>query len=264
MEEKPRQTKEEILRLMGPYLDDELGVKDALEVEAHIARDPECRAEFERLTALKRALRERLGGTEVRAPERLRRRVEKLFRAERRRGRRWVPAALAAAAALVLVVGGWAAYQRAMMLPSQLLADTLMIYRVQRQSPLDLQTSDTQKVTLWLNELFQQDVRPVNLVRGDLMGARVCLLGGRKGAYLRFKVGGRYAGLFIRESDAIPYKLPMVPSIRLQEREIFEVKKEGFHLAFWKTGMWFYALVLEDMHEPDMIPRILAPPTVSF
>ena len=260
MEDKPRMTREELLRLIGPYLDDELGVKDALEVEACIAQHPECRAEFERMAALKRALRERLGGADVRAPELLRRRVENLFRAERRRQRRWLPAALAAAAALALMVGGWTAYQRAMMLPSQLVADTLMIYRVQRQSPLDLQTGDHQRAIVWLNELFQQDVRPVNLLRGDLMGTRVCLFGGRKGAYLRFMVGGRHAGLFIRESEAMPYRLPMMPSFRAQGLEVYETQQEGFHLAFWKRGMWFYALVIEDMHERNMVPRLIMPP----
>jgi len=262
VEEKPRLAKEEILRLIGPYLDDELGVKDALEVEACIARDPECRAEFERLAALKRALRERLGGT--RAPDLLRKRVEKALRAERRRQRRWLPAALSAAAALVLAVGGWTAYQRAMMLPSQLVADTLMIYRVERQNPLDLKSGDVRTVGLWLSERFQQNVMPMNLVKGDLMGVRLCPFGGQRGAYLRFMVGGRNAGLFISESKGMPYELPMIPSVRFGGLEIFEARKDGFHLAYWKTGMWFYALVIEDMHEPDMLPRILAPPTASF
>lgn len=257
MEDKPRLTKEEILRLMGPYLDDELGVKDAIGVEACIAQHPECRAEFERLAALKRALRERLGGT--RAPDLLRKRVEKALRAERLRQRRWLPAALSAAAALALVVGGWTAYQRTMMLPSQLLADTLMIYRVERQNPLDLQSGDVRRVALWLTERFQQNVAPMTLVRGDLVGVRLCPFGGKRGAYLRFRVGGRNAGLFIGESKGMPYKLPMVPSIRAHGLEIFETRKDGFHLAFWKTGMWFYALVLEDMHEPDMLPRLILP-----
>lgn len=264
MEDKPRMTKEEILRLIGPYLDDELGVKDALEVEACIARDQDCRAEFERLAALKRVLRERLGGADVRAPELLRKRVQRAFRDERRRHRRWVPAALSAAAALVLLIGGWTGYHRAMSLPSQLVADTLMVYRIERQNPLDLKSGDVRDVALWLNERFQQNVSPMRLVKGDLLGVRMCPFGGQRGAYLRFMVGGRNAGLFISESEGMPYKLPMVPSLRLQGLEIFEVRKDGFHLAFWKTGMWFYALVLEDMHEPDMLPRLLTPPTALF
>ncbi|MBI3024177.1 MAG: hypothetical protein HYY66_00605 [Candidatus Tectomicrobia bacterium] len=263
MEEKPQMTKEEILRLIGPYLDDELGVKDALEVEACLAQHPECRAEYERMAALKRVLRERLGGADTRAPDLLRKRVEKALRAQRRRQRRWLPAALSAAAALALMVGGWTAYQRTMMLPSQLLADTLMIYRVERQNPLDLRSGDVRNVALWLTERFQQNVSPMNLVKGDLVGVRLCPFGGQKGAYLRFRVGGRNAGLFISESKGMPYKLPMVPSIRAHGLEIFETRKDGFHLAFWKTGMWFYALVLEDMHEPDMLPRLILPPAAS-
>ena len=175
-----------------------------------------------------------------------------------------MPALVSAAAALALMIGGWAAYQRAMMLPSQLIADTLMIYRVERQNPLDLQSGDIQNVVHWLSERFQQNVGPMSLVRGDLMGVRLCPFGGQKGAYLRFMVGGRNAGLFIGETQGMPYKLPMVPSLKVQGLEIFETRKEGFHLAFWKTGMWFYALVLEDMHEPGMLSRIIAPPAAAF
>jgi len=252
--------KEEAMRLIGPYADDELGVKDALDVQAWIARDPDCRAEYEQVASLKRALRERLGGADVRAPEALRLRVQKALRAERRLQRRWMPAALAAAAALALVVGGTAIYQRVMMLPRQLIADTLMIYRVERQNPLDLQSGDVRNVALWLSEKFQQDVTPMNVVKGDLIGVRLCPFGGQKGAYLRFKISGRNAGLFISESQGMPYRLPLVPSIRAHGLEIFETRQNGFHLVYWKTGMWFYTLVLEDAHDRDMILRLIQPP----
>ncbi len=239
--------KDEALRYIDAYVDDELGVKDTLEVQAWIGRDAECRAEFERIVALKRALKERMGREEeAHVPDLLRRRVLKVLRRERWRQNYSFRSSLAAAAGIVLLLVGWTAYNRTMVMPSRLVADTIMIYRVEIQNPLDFRSGDIQKVASWLNERFQQEVKPIEFQKGELLGVRLCPFAGKKGAFVRYRVNGRNMALFIGESKSIPYSLPMVPSFRMAGQDVFAAENEGFQLAFWKRGMWFYALVVED------------------
>jgi len=237
--------REDALRFIDAYVDDELGVKDALEIQAWIARDSEFREEYERIVALKSALREKLGGEEVQAPEMLKRRVMREFRRARWQQTGWLRPALAAAAAVVLVLG-WAGYHRAVAVPRPLVADTMMVYKVEMQNPLDYRSSDIQEVSSWLQERFQQEVKPPIFKEGRVVGVRLCPFLGKKGAAVIYRVGGRNIALFIGERKGLPYAMPMLPSFKVAGRGVYEAEQDGFRLAFWSKGMWFYALVAED------------------
>ncbi len=57
-----KMTRDEALRLIDAYVDMELDVKETIEVQSWIGRDEVCRAEFERICALKKALAEKMAG----------------------------------------------------------------------------------------------------------------------------------------------------------------------------------------------------------
>ncbi len=177
----------------------------------------------------------------------LKKRIRKLARRERMKRSRWVRPSIAAAAVALLVLG-MGFYQRAMSVPAALVARTMEVYRVEVTNPLDFRSGDVRKVAAWLEDKFQKEVRPLVFTggKGNLLGVRLCPFAGQKGAFVRYRSNGHTLALFIGPSESISYSLPMIPSFRLWGQNIHVTEKDGFQLAFWKKGMWFYALVLED------------------
>ncbi|MDA1001578.1 MAG: hypothetical protein O2807_13815 [bacterium] len=252
--------KGDVFRYIDAYVDNELDVKDALEVQGWIERDASCRAEYERVAALKRALFGNLGGPAPPAPELLKKRIQKTLRSERVRQIPWLRPALAAAAALVLVVFGVNFYQRALSVPQAMVADTMMIYRVEVGNPLEVQSGDIRRVAGWLQQNFQQEIRPIAFEgsQATILGARLCPFGGQKGAFVRYRRSDdRDMALFIGRSDGMPYKLPMFPSLRVKGQDIYLAKSGGFRLVFWEKGVWFYALVLEGEMDKEGVRKML-------
>src|SRR5439155_23522786 len=97
----------EASQLIGPWVDDELDVRSAVEVEGHVARCPECGREKNELLALRDTARERLPRYEL-SPQLERRLWEQVRQAaakERPRPRRWLrEAGLMAVAASVAII----------------------------------------------------------------------------------------------------------------------------------------------------------------
>ncbi len=256
-------TREDALRFIDAYVDNELDVKDALEIQAWIEKDGACREEHDRVLAMKSMLRERLGEEGGAASDMLKVRVKKAMRREGLRRSVWIRPSVAAAAAVVFLVLGWAGYQRAMAVPAPLVADTMMIYRVETGNPLDLRSSDIQEVSSWLAQKFQQEVTMVEL-KGGLLGARLCPFAGQKGVMVRYVHKDKGMALFIGPASGIRYSLPVVASFKVNGHKVFEAEKEGYRLAFWKKGLLFYALVVENGSRRDVIRDILGRGTFKF
>ena len=257
--------RDDAIRFIDAYIDNELDVKDALEIQSWIERDEVCRAEYERVLALKQMLRSKLAEEGPGASDLLRHRVKKAIRREGLRQTVWFRPSVAVAAAITFLVLGWAGYQRAVAVPAPLVADTMMIYRVETGNPLDVRSGDIQKVSSWLAQKFQQEVSTLELKgQGEVLGARLCPFAGQKGAMIRYRRKNKDMALFIGDGSAIRYSLPMVPSFRVNGQNIYEAEKDGFQLAFWRKGMWFYALVLENGTGRNEIKDVLTQGTFKF
>ncbi|MDP7664510.1 MAG: hypothetical protein QF451_14880 [Nitrospinota bacterium] len=97
-----------------------------------------------------------------------------------------------------------------------------------------------------------------------MVGARLCPFAGQKGAMVRYLRNNKNMVLFIGEASGIRYSLPMIASFRVNGHKIFQAEKDGFKLAFWRKGMWFYALVLENGPGKNEISSILTQTTFKF
>ena len=97
----------EASQLIGPWVDDELDVRAAMQIETHVARCPECGRERDELLTLRDTARDRLPRPDLspQLEERLWKKVRAAAVPERPRVRRWArEASLMAAAACVAVV----------------------------------------------------------------------------------------------------------------------------------------------------------------
>ncbi len=103
-------TQEEAVRYIDAYIDNELDVKDALEIQGWIEKDEVCRTEYERILALKEMLRGKLGEEGPGASNLLKHRVRKAIRREGLRQTVWFRPSVAAAAVITFLVLGWAGY----------------------------------------------------------------------------------------------------------------------------------------------------------
>ena len=255
--------REDVVRFIDAYVDNELDVKEALEVQAWIERDEDCRAEYERIIALKEMLRGQDHEVGPVASDLLKHRVKKAIRREGLRKTVWFRPSAVAAAVAAFVVLGWAGYQRVAVVPAPLVSDTIMVYRVETGNPLDLKSGNFQQVSTWLAQKFQQKVSTLEL-KGEMLGARLCPFAGQKGAMISYRHKSKNMALFIGDASAIRYDLPMLASFRINGQKVFEAEKDGFRLAFWRKGMWFYALVLEGVEGQEDIRGIMSQGTFKF
>ena len=95
-------THDEFQDLIHPYVDGELDIVNARELEKHLADCPECRALEQRVRTLSAGLQQ--SGAAHRAPAHLRRSVRRALRKEAKESdaRLWIPLAVAACAIVLL------------------------------------------------------------------------------------------------------------------------------------------------------------------
>ena len=256
--------RDDALRLLDAFVDNELDVKDALEVQALLEQDDSLRDEYDRMLTLKSTLRHKIGEGGPNAPELLKKRVIKSMRRESIRRNFWYRPSIAAAAAISAFLLGWGAFQRAVVVPAPLVADTLMIYRVEIGNPLDIRSKNLKTVSSWLGEKFQGEVETLSFQDGDILGARLCPFTGQKGVFVRYRLKGKNVALFIGKSSGMPYSLPLISSFEVKGNKIYEAEKDNFRLAYWKRGIWFYALVLEDGGNSQELQNLLNRSTFEF
>ncbi len=256
--------KDDAIRLVDAFVDNELDVKDALEIQALVEEDASFREEYERVLALKSVLRLKIGEEGPSAPGLLKKRVMRSMHRESMRRNVWFRPSIAVAAAISALVLGWGAFQRAVAVPAPLVADTMMIYRVESGNPLDIRSNNLNTVSSWLGEKLQGEVKTLSFQGGDILGARLCPFAGQKGVFVRYRFRGKNVALFIGKSSGIPYSLPLFSTFEVKGNKIYEAEKDNFRLAYWKKGIWFYALVLEDGGDSGELRDILSRSTFEF
>ncbi|QRM44329.1 anti-sigma factor [Rhizobium sp. BG4] len=245
MSDTPKQGCDQWGPVLHAFIDGELDLVRAAELEAHLAGCPDCRAEMERV----RGVRQRIGrdGVRFKMPEEVRAQVLTALSREQAAGlqaqrrvetaspwsrffrfvRDWsfVPSLAALAASAMLFVNAPA--------PELGIQDQLLASHVQSMLAdhlVDVQTSNQHTVKPWFNGRIDFSP-PVNDLAKDgfpLVGGRVDYIGGRVVAALVYRRNGHVINLFVwpqtagRQTDS---------------------EHDGYNMAKWSAnGLVFWAV----------------------
>lgn len=245
-------TCQEFLRALDPYLDDELSVMGTLRVQGHLIRCESCRKVAESEALLHDLVAADAIGEE--APPALRalilQRVSTappVLGGARTRSRRpgLRQASLAVAAILGLLVG-------VLMIPESRGPENLppiaaevaakhLLYSDGAGATLQMTTSDTSRMTLWLERHLGFSVKLPLLARpGErLVGGRVSSVADAPAAYLLYERGRRQISLFITE---FPPPTLFGGTRRVVEGvELYTAALRGITLVWWEDGERLYA-----------------------
>jgi anti-sigma factor RsiW len=223
-------------------------------VDAHLGECEACRREDAVERALSAALGERL--PKPRAPEALRRSIEKRFVAESprpsagirrvRRGPLFASAAFAAAVAAALLLGR--PHGSDPMLAEAVNDHLRVLYS---DHPVEIESGGIHQVKPWFTGRL--DFAPVTAFAGDdefpLQGGAVSYFVDRKAATFIFKRRLHVITLFVFRSEGLPWAALATQPVG-EARGTLETSR-GFHVLMWKKGDLGYALV------SDVDPRDL-------
>jgi anti-sigma factor RsiW len=207
-------------------------------IEAHLPHCPECRAQIHALTALRERLRAEVHQTE--APPYLRREVEEILK------RRWRPAMVRpkvrmvayAAAAILLVVLGFAIWENRSSRPSNLAMTPKTAYikdhiaYVQGRDDKENITDEITALETWLMAKLDFAAQLPQWETATLLSGRPCSIQGKKVALIRYKIGGHEASLYIH------------PAAISDNSDGIAMDRVGnFHVATWRQHNLDYVLV---------------------
>jgi anti-sigma factor RsiW len=235
----------EIQQLLPAYVDQELGIVDALAVERHLRTCDACRREIEE----QRSVSDRVhaGEAYVDAPAALRTRIlaslpgSRPSRAGRTSWQAWWPRA-AAALAVLLALGWGASVYRAPSarqgLTEELVASHVRSLQVDHLA--DVASSDQHTVKPWF--LGKLDFAPPVIDMGQLgfplVGGRLDYVGGRNVAVLVYRRNRHPINLYIWPGAGTPSASQVA-------------QWQGYHLVRWSDGNMNYAAV-SDLAESDL------------
>jgi anti-sigma factor RsiW len=216
---------DELQDLIHPYVDGELDIVNARELEKHLGECDQCRALERRVRSLSGALHE--SAAAYRAPKRLRKNVRTALRREAKpeASRFWIPLAVGACALLLL---GLVVLQ----MPRQArnsMADELVANHVRSLLAthlVDVPSSDQHTVKPWFDGKvdFAPDVR-------DLAAQGFPLVGGR----LDY-VASRTVVALVYDRHKHPINLFVFPGSSASTTALATLNRRGFNLVQWSRG----------------------------
>lgn len=234
------------LRLLDPYLDDQLSVVDTLRVQGHLLCCEPCRRTAESETVLRAAIR---AGVEAdHAPAGLRERILEHVLASPVRGsaarrgwlRRALPAALVAGLVAVLAslrgAGGPAEV-------SPLAAEVAAKHLVYAgRGAVDFAAPEAPRVAAWLEARLGFPVAVPTLARpGErLLGARVSSLADRPAGHLLYDRDGRRISLFVAGGEVGRAAAGGAWRTVVEGEELYTAVVGGVALVWWETGDRLY------------------------
>ena len=212
-------------------LDGELDAANALAFERELAADASLRAQYERLSATRDAIR--AAAPTERAPNSLRLRIEALSAPAKPRARTFLPYALAASFAALAILGSAISLSLRLAAPQSDAALVALVSGYERGQisgqPFDVASSDRHTVKPWLASRVPLGAAVVDLADEGypLAGGRIDIVGRTPVATLVYRR---------REHVIAVSELPRGGS---EGRETFE----GFHVAKWTDAERSYIAV---------------------
>jgi anti-sigma factor RsiW len=236
-------TCEQVQELIPAHIDGELDLLRNLEIEGHLGECEVCRSEHqghENVRALVQG-----GAQYFRAPEILKKRIEKQVRPTRRlRSRRW----LAAAAAVILALSGvllWTLFSaRSQSRAGNLLAQEVVsshIRSMMLNHLVDVPSSDQHTVKPWFNGKldFAPDVKDLADQGFPLVGGRLDYIDNRTVAALVYQRRKHSINLFIWPAAGITDKTAQRSSVN------------GYNIIHWtRAGTSYWAV--SDVNNADL------------
>ena len=229
------------------YLDGELAVVDAREIEAHLTQCPECSRFRDARLELRAAISARVPAFQ--APDALRGRVRAALKTAALKtaaretparapyrpsfGTLWRPLAVAASLAIV-AFGSWDLARRNA--AGETLADDVLASHVRSLMPghlTDVLSSDQHTVKPWFNGKldFSPAVHDFALQGFPLLGGRLDYVGGRSVAALAYGRREHLINVFL-------WPVAAGPSDATKARD-----RQGYHLLHWTTSDYAYWVV---------------------
>lgn len=245
-------TGEEAIRLLHAYVDGELDPAKSLELEAHLAGNPEARAACERLREMSAAIRDKAEYYAV--PEefaaRLRESVPALPEEPRRIAARprWLRPVAAFAGVALLAFGAAALVMRPGeddRLVPEVLASHVRATLAGRL--YDVASSDQHTVKPWLSArlAFSPPVADLSAHGFELAGGRLDYVGGQPVAVLGYKRREHRIDVFVWPGETA--------------REERTLTRDGFNIErFARNGMRFWLISDLNRNELNDLARLLA------
>jgi anti-sigma factor RsiW len=230
----------EATHLIGPWLDDELDVRSAVELEGHVTQCSACAREKSELFALRDTARERLPrfdpppGLEDRLLSALR----EAAAPRRPPARRWLREAVLMAAAACVAVTAMVSLQRGSG-PSDEVVDA-HLRSLQAGHLTDVTSSDQHTVKPWFQDKidFAVPVRDFAAEGFALIGGRLDRLSGRPVAALVYRRRQHLLNVFV------------CPTSAGHDDPVRSVSSRGYRVSSWTQGGLQYRIVT-DLAAPD-------------
>ena len=243
----------EVRGAIDAYLDDELGVLEALRVQSHVRRCDACRNVLDAEATLHALLAADALQDDV--PERLRERIVRqsaVLGGKTSSPRRWrvtlFGAYLSGAATVALLLALLFIPASRSPAEGRLAMDAVVWHRHRTASPtadLDLRTADPERLAAWLHSRLGLVVAfPPAGVRGErLVGARLAQLADRRAAQVLYEGGGRRVSLFATRR---PFHMAAEGVEHSMEGlELYMATLEGVSVAWWNDGGHLYVAAVE-------------------
>jgi len=265
-------------RYLEAFLDQELDVKESLDMQAHLRSCPACMELAEAERACRHFVRAQVAETplpEAMKSKLVRRAIDAATRCTAAAASRatwwgklgtWIrpkdfALGMASAAAVLLVLFGLFSFvpmgdDTAQKLHAdKFLQDASMAYRANQREPMPLEvsTSDDKTVADWFSRRLTYSFK-MPCIADDatkLMGGRFCRLLDRASATFVYKRNGKDVLLFAFRGDGV--SLPAKNRIRVQEgQDLYFHNVSGRPVAAWQHGGIVYSMV-GDLNRDEMV-----------
>ncbi len=264
-------------RYLEAFLDQELDVKESLDMQAHLRACPACMELAEAERACRRFVREQTHETplpEAMKLQIIRRAMDDVTErtavaAPRTTWWEWLCTwiqpkdfawGMASAAAILLVLyGPFAAGSKGDDTAEKFLADKFlqeasMAYRANQRQPMPLEVaaSDDKAVADWFSRRLTYSFK-VPCITDDatkLLGGRLCRLLDRPSATFVYKRNGKDVMLFAFRGDGV--SLPARNRVRVQDQDLYFHNVSGRPVAAWRHGGIVYSMV-GDLNRDDIL-----------
>ncbi len=259
-------------RYLEAFLDQELDVKESLDMQAHLRSCPACMELAEAERACQRFIREQAYETplpDAMKSQMIRRAMDGITGrsavVEPRttwwewlctwiRPKDFALGMVSAAAILLVLFGPFSLWPQGDNTADRFLAEASMAYRANQRHPMPLEVSasDDKEVADWFSRrlTYSFKVPCITDTATKLLGGRLCRLLDRQSATFVYKRNGKDVMLFAFRGDGV--SLPARNRVRVQDQDLYFHNVSGRPVAAWQRGGIVYSMV-GDLNRDDIL-----------